>query len=119
MMSADTSTPSDLDAYDLFVDPGFLAAHPKDSFTLASAQRLTSAEGVELRPRADPTVVVFSEFEHPSVSTGPRPRPRTTLWGSGEHVLLGDHVSLPGVPQGTRLAIGWSSAVRVTYGQLL
>ena len=88
-MSETTSTLTSIDAYDLFVDPQFLASHPKSSFTLASAKRLTSEEGVELQPVSDPTVVVFSEFDHPSVLAGPRRRPRTALWESGEHVLLG------------------------------
>ena len=102
-MSENPSTPTNIDAYDLFVDTQFLASHPKNSFTLASAKRLTSEEGVELEPRTDPTVVVFSEFEHPSLLAGPRRGPRTALWGSGEHVLLGDQVGLPGVPQGTQV----------------
>ena len=116
-MSENPSTLTSIDAYDLFVDPQFLASHPKNTFTLASAKRLTSEEGVELPPTSDPTVVVFSEFEHPSVLAGPRRRPRTALWGSGEHVLLGDHVGLPGVQKGTKFAIG--GGISVTYGQLL
>ena len=118
-MSENTSAPMTIDAYDLFVDPQFLASHPKNSFTLASAKRLTSEEGVEVQPKSDPTVVVFSEFEHPSVLSAPRRRPRTALWGSGEHVMLGDHVSLPGVPTGTKFGIGRKADILVTYGQIL
>ena len=116
-MSETPSTVTSIDAYDLFVDPQFLASHPKNTFTLASVKRLTSEEGVELEPTTDPTVVVFSEFEHPSVLAGPRRRPRTALWGSGEHVLLGDHVGLPGVQKGTKFGI--NTGISVTYGQLL
>ena len=118
-MSENPSTLTSIDAYDLFVDPQFLASHPKNTFTLASAKRLSSEEGVELPSTSDPTVVVFSEFEHPSVLAGPRRRPRTALWGSGEHVLLGDHVGLPGVPQGTKFGIGIGGGPSVTYGQVL
>src|SRR6516225_9874161 len=113
-MSENTSAPMTIDAYDLFVDPQFLASHPKNSFTLASAKRLTSEEGVELQPKSEPTVVVFSEFEHPSLLSGPRRRPRTAFWGSGEHVMLGDHVSLPGVPAGTRFNLVGGNVA--TYG---
>jgi hypothetical protein len=116
-MSGNPSTLTSIDAYDLFVDPQFLACHPKNSFTLASAKQLTSEEGVELEPKSDPTVVVFSEFEPPSLLSGPRRRPRTVLWDSGEHVLLGDHVNLPGVQKGTKFPIG--GPVLATYGQLL
>jgi hypothetical protein len=116
-MSENTATAMTIDAYDLFVDPQFLASHHKNSFTLASVIRLTGEEGVELQPTSDPTVVVFSEFDHPSVLSGPRRRPRTALWGSGEHVLLGDHVDLPGFPKGTKFPIG--GGISVTYGQLL
>ena len=116
-MSETPSTVTSIDAYDLFVDPQFLASHPRNSFTLASVKRLTSEEGVELPPTTDLTVVVFSEFEHPSVLAGPRRRPRTALWGSGEHVLLGDHVGLPGIPQGSKFKI--SGDLVATYGQLL
>jgi hypothetical protein len=62
-------------------------------------------------------VVVFSEFEHPSVLAGPRRRPRTALWGSGEHVLLGDHASLPGLPKGIKLPL--TGGISATYGQVL
>jgi hypothetical protein len=116
-MSENPSTLTSIDAYDLFVDPQFLASHPKNTFTLASAKRLSSEEGVELPSTSDPTVVVFSEFEHPSVLAGFRRRPRTALWGSGEHVLLGDQVGLPGVPQGSKFKI--SGDLSATYGQLL
>jgi hypothetical protein len=116
-MSENPSTLTSIDAYDLFVDPQFLASHPKSSFTLASAKCLTSEEGVELPPTTDPTVVVFSEFDHPSVLAGPRRRPRTALWESGEHVLLGDNVSLPGIPKGTKFPIG--GGISPTYGQVL
>jgi len=118
-MSENPSTLTSIDAYDLFVDPQFLASHPKNSFTLASVKRLTSEEGVELQPKSDPTVVVFSEFEHPSAlsASRPRQRPRTALWGSGEHVLLGDHMDLPGVPKGTRFTLGGGNLV--TYGQVV
>jgi hypothetical protein len=116
-MSENPSTLTSIDAYDLFVDPQFLASHPKNTFTLASAKRLSSEEGVELPSTSDPTVVVFSEFEHPSVLAGSRRRPRTALWGSGEHVLLGDQVGLPGVPQGSKFKI--SGDLSATYGQLL
>jgi hypothetical protein len=57
-MSETTSTLTSIDACDLFVDPQFLASHPKDTFTLASAKALTSEEGVELPLTTDPTVVV-------------------------------------------------------------
>jgi hypothetical protein len=116
-MSENTSTLTGIDAYDLFVDSQFLASHPKNSFTLASAKRLTSEEGVELQPKSEPTVVVFSEFEHSSVEAGPRRIPRTAFWGSGEHVLLGDSLTLPGVAKGTKFNIG--SGNSVTYGQIL
>ena len=116
-MSENPSTLTSIDAYDLFVDPQFLASHPKSSFTLASTKRLTSEEGVELQPTSDPTVVVFSEFDHPSVLAGPRRRPRIALWESGEHVLLGDNVSLPGIPKGTKIPIG--RGISATYGQVL
>jgi hypothetical protein len=37
-MSETTSTLASIDPCDLFVDPQFLATHPKDTFTLASAK---------------------------------------------------------------------------------
>ena len=117
-MRENPSTLTSIDAYDLFVDPQFLASHPRNSFTLASVKRLTNEEGVKLEPRSDPTVVVFSEFEPPSVLSGPRRRPRTVLWDSGEHVLLGDHVGLPGLQQqGSKFTIGGN--LSATYGQVL
>lgn len=116
-MSETTSTLASIDSCDLFVDPQFLVTHPKDTFTLASAKALTSEEGVELPQTAEPTVVVFSEFDHPSVLAGPRRRPRTALWESGEHVLLGDNVSLPGIPKGTKFPIG--GGISASYGQIL
>jgi hypothetical protein len=87
-MSENPSTLTSIDAYDLFVDVQFLASHPKNTFTLAWAKRLTDEEGVELRPTSDPTVVVFSEFEHPSVLAGPRRRPRTALWAPANMCCL-------------------------------
>jgi hypothetical protein len=116
-MSETTSTLASIDSCDLFVDPQFLVTHPKDTFILASAKALTSEEGVELPLTAEPTVVVFSEFDHPSVLAGPRRRPRTALWESGEHVLLGDNVSLPGIPKGTKFPIG--GGISASYGQIL
>lgn len=116
-MSETTSTLTSIDACDLFVDPQFLASHPKDTFTLASAKALTSEEGVELPLTIDPTVVVFSEFDHPSVLAGPRQRPRTTLWASGEHVLVGNHCTLPGVAKGTKFDLGAGNVV--SYGEVV
>jgi hypothetical protein len=63
-MSENPSTLTSIDAYDLFVDPQFLASHPKSSFTLASAKRLTSEEGVELQPASDPQ---SSSFQSSSI----------------------------------------------------
>jgi hypothetical protein len=44
-MSENPSTLTSIDAYDLFVDPQFLASHPKNSFTVAPAKRLINPPG--------------------------------------------------------------------------
>ena len=105
-MSENPSTLTSIDAYDLFVDPQFLASHPKNSFTLASAKRAYQRRRRGTRAKIGSDGARLFRIRVPDGVVGAPRGPRTALWDSGEHVLLGDHVILPGVPQGTRFPTG-------------